>query len=48
MQYQGMKAHRRFSKYEGREYQQKMKQALYRKGFSIDQIQSFLDSIEEE
>jgi len=48
LQYQGMKVHRRFSKYEGWEYQQKMKQALYRKGFSIDQIQSFLDSIEEE
>ncbi|MGB3890032.1 MAG: recombination regulator RecX [Priestia megaterium] len=48
LQYQGMKAHRRFLKYEGWEYKQKMKQALYRKGFSIDQIQSFLDSIEEE
>lgn len=42
IQYQGEKALRKFSKYTGFEYEQKMKQALYRKGFSMDLIEKFL------
>lgn len=42
IRYQGEKAHRKFSQFSGYEYQQKMKQALYRKGFSIDLIEKFL------
>ncbi|MCA1202798.1 recombination regulator RecX [Priestia flexa] len=45
---QGMKAHRKYAKYSGWEYEQKMKQNLYRKGFSIDQIEAFISSLEEE
>lgn len=40
--YQGEKAQRKFSKYTGFEYEQKMKQALYRKGFSMDLIEKYL------
>lgn len=42
IRFQGEKAHRKFSKYSGFEYEQKMKQALYRKGFSLDVIEKFL------
>ncbi len=46
--HQGMKAHKRLSsKYSGFEYKQKMKQTLYRKGFSIESIERFLESVEE-
>lgn len=48
IRYQGMKAHRRYQKYEGWEYENKMKQSLYRKGFSMDQIQAFLEALKEE
>lgn len=40
--YQGEKAHRKYAKLQGFEYEQKMKQTLYRKGFSIEQIEDFL------
>ncbi|MED1204982.1 recombination regulator RecX [Heyndrickxia acidicola] len=40
---QGRKAHRRFQKFEGFEYAQKMKQALYRKGFPIELIERFIE-----
>ncbi|MBM7693609.1 regulatory protein [Peribacillus deserti] len=40
---QGMKAHRRYQKFSGYEYRQKMKQALYRKGFSAELIDRFMD-----
>ncbi|PLT31872.1 recombination regulator RecX [Peribacillus deserti] len=40
---QGMKAHRRYQKFTGFEYRQKMKQALYRKGFASELIDRFLD-----
>ncbi|MDZ5474564.1 recombination regulator RecX [Bacillus sp. 31A1R] len=40
--YQGEKLQRKYSKFTGYEYEQKMKQALYRKGFSIDLIERFL------
>ncbi|QCJ41555.1 recombination regulator RecX [Bacillus sp. S3] len=42
IRFQGEKAHRKLSKFNGYEYRQKMKQALYRKGFSIDLIERFL------
>lgn len=40
--FQGEKAHRKYAKFEGFEYEQKMKQALYRKGFSLEMIEQFL------
>ena len=43
---QGMKAHRKFQKYSGYEYEQKMKQTLYRKGFSIELIDRFINEYE--
>ncbi|QOR67083.1 recombination regulator RecX [Cytobacillus suaedae] len=48
VQYQGRKAHSRYKKYEGREYEQKMKQALYRKGFSMELISRFIEMMKEE
>jgi regulatory protein len=46
LKYQGEKAHRKLSKYSGSEYKHKMKQALYRKGFSMDLIEDFLAELE--
>ncbi|XJZ27921.1 recombination regulator RecX [Bacillota bacterium Lsc_1132] len=43
IRYQGEKVSRKYSHYTGYEYEQKMKQALYRKGFTIDLIEKFLD-----
>jgi regulatory protein len=40
--YQGEKIERKYSKFSGFEYEQKMKQALYRKGFSIELIEKYL------
>lgn len=45
---QGYKAHNRYRKFEGWEYLKKMKQALYRKGFAIEQIERFIQEIKEE
>lgn len=42
---QGEKALRKFSKYHGFEFKQKMKQTLYRKGFSLDLIEEYLREI---
>ncbi|MFP9129894.1 recombination regulator RecX [Niallia sp. BSM11] len=42
----GEKAQRKFSAYTGYEFKQKMKQFLYRKGFSIELIQKYLDELE--
>nr|WP_249308785.1 recombination regulator RecX [Lederbergia citrea] len=39
---QGEKAHRRYKSFSGYEYKQKMKQALFRKGFAIELIDRFL------
>ena len=47
IRYQGEKAHRKFSNYTGFEYEQKMKQTLFRKGFSMDLIEKFIEEIEE-
>ncbi|MEI5908553.1 recombination regulator RecX [Bacillus spongiae] len=44
--YQGVKAHKRYStKYEGYEYVQRMKAALYRKGFSLEDIDRLLEQL---
>ncbi|KQL50327.1 recombinase RecX [Heyndrickxia shackletonii] len=40
------KAHRKYEHLEGFEYEQKIKQALYRKGFQIEQIERFLSEKE--
>lgn len=40
--HQAEKAHRRLQKYTGYEYEQRMKQALFRKGFPIDSIERYL------
>ncbi|MFK2826174.1 recombination regulator RecX [Bacillus sp. B190/17] len=48
LMYQVEKAHRRYSKFSDGEYRQKMKQALYRKGFSIDDIERALERLQEE
>lgn len=45
--FQGEKAHRKFSKYSGFEYEQKMKQFLFRKGFTLDIIEKFLSERKE-
>ena len=45
---QGDKAVRRYSKYEGYERKQKVKSALYRKGFPIELIERYLDEIQQE
>lgn len=42
LRYQGEKAHRKYANLMGFEYEQKMKQTLYRKGFTIDMIEQFL------
>ncbi|MGP7819222.1 recombination regulator RecX [Niallia sp. 01092] len=42
---QGDKAQRKFSKYTGYEFKQKMKQYLYRKGFAMEQIELYLDEL---
>ncbi|WP_044895130.1 recombination regulator RecX [Bacillus alveayuensis] len=48
LEYHGRKAHRRYEKYEGFMYEQKMKQALYRKGFSMEMIEQFLQRLKED
>lgn len=47
VRFQGEKAHRKYAHLDGYEYQQKIKQALYRKGFSMDLIERFLKEKEE-
>ncbi|GIN57855.1 recombination regulator RecX [Lederbergia ruris] len=42
----GEKAQRKYQHLEGFEYRQKMKQALFRKGFELDMIDRFLDEKE--
>jgi regulatory protein len=48
LDYQGRKAHRRYEKYESPLYEQKMKQALYRKGFPLEMIEQFLRQLKNE
>ncbi|MFE8700576.1 recombination regulator RecX [Cytobacillus sp. FJAT-54145] len=47
LRHQAEKAHRKFSNFTGFEYNQKMKQTLYRKGFSIDMIERYLNERED-
>ncbi|WP_070121067.1 recombination regulator RecX [Bacillus marinisedimentorum] len=47
LEYQGNKAHRRYSKYEGWEYVKRMKQFLFRKGFSMEEIDRFIEEKKE-
>lgn len=47
VRFQGEKAHRKYAHLDGYEYQQKIKQALYRKGFSMDLIERFLKEKED-
>ncbi|WP_237705200.1 RecX family transcriptional regulator [Bacillus coahuilensis] len=43
-----VKSYQRYStKYTGYEYEQRMKQALYRKGFSIQEIERLLTQLKE-
>ncbi|WP_026564358.1 recombination regulator RecX [Bacillus sp. UNC41MFS5] len=46
IRFQGEKAARKYSKYSGFEFHQKMKQALYRKGFPIELIEAYLAELE--
>jgi regulatory protein len=46
IRYQGDKIQRKYSKFSGFEFEQKMKQALYQKGFSFDLIEKYLQEIE--
>ncbi|MDF2904391.1 MAG: recX, partial [Bacillus sp. (in: firmicutes)] len=43
---QGEKLVQKYKLYSGYEFSQKIKQTLYRKGFSIDQIDQFLSEVE--
>jgi regulatory protein len=47
IRFQGEKLQRKFSQYSGFEYEQRMKQALYRKGFSLELIEKYLSEIKE-
>lgn len=44
---QGEKAKRKYSKYEGFEFKQKMKQYLYRKGFAMELIDQYFEEMTE-
>jgi regulatory protein len=48
IQHHGEKLKRKYDKFTGYEFEQKMKQALYRKGFSIDLIEKYLRELEQE
>jgi regulatory protein len=45
IRYQGEKMHRKYSKFDGFQYEQKMKQALYQKGFPFDLIEKYLAEV---
>lgn len=40
---EGEKAHRRYKKYSGYEYKERMQRALFRRGFSVEQINRFIE-----
>ena len=46
IRYQGEKLQRKYQKFTGFEFERKMKQALYQKGFSMDVIENYLSEIE--
>nr|WP_295971349.1 recombination regulator RecX [uncultured Bacillus sp.] len=43
LKYQAQKLHRKYEKESGYDYERKMKQALFRKGFSLEQIEAYLN-----
>ncbi|MCH1627529.1 recombination regulator RecX [Fredinandcohnia quinoae] len=47
LEHHGNKAHRKYEKLDGWEYNQKMKQTLFRKGFSIELIDKFIESLKD-
>lgn len=48
LMHQAKKAHRRYQSYEPSEYRQKMKMALYRKGFDFSAIDQAIEKLQEE
>ncbi|WP_423409474.1 hypothetical protein AABM38_05340 [Heyndrickxia sp. MSNUG] len=48
LRYQGEKLHNKHVKLPAREYRQKMKMALYRKGFPMELIDEFIEEKENE
>lgn len=46
LRFQGEKAHRKYAKLEPYQYRQKMKEALYRKGFSFELIEEYLSELD--
>ncbi|WP_204557861.1 recombination regulator RecX [Bacillus ectoiniformans] len=48
LMHQAEKVHRRYSKFTGGEYKQKMKQSLYRKGFAISDIDQAIERLQED
>ena len=48
LHYHGNKYYEKYKKHDGWTFENKMKQALYRKGFSIDEIEIFLQMKREE
>jgi len=46
IRYQGDKIQRKYRQFSGFEFQQKLKQALYRKGFPMDVIEKYLEELE--
>ncbi|OMP68146.1 recombination regulator RecX [Domibacillus epiphyticus] len=48
LMHQAEKAHRRYKSYEKGEYRQKMKMALYRKGFDLSEIDKAIEKLQEE
>jgi regulatory protein len=49
LHYQGLKAHRKYSKkYDGWEFERRMKQFLYGKGFSADLIERWIQELDKE
>ncbi|MFT4413997.1 recombination regulator RecX [Fredinandcohnia humi] len=47
MEHHGFKAHRKYQHLEGWEYEQKMKQSLYRKGFAIEMIEKWIEQLKD-
>jgi regulatory protein len=47
VRFQGEKVHRKYSHLDGFEYKQKIKQTLYRKGFTMELIERFLEEKDE-
>ncbi len=48
LRYQAQKLHRKYEGESGYDYERKMKQALFRKGFSLEQIEDYLNQMDDE